>query len=111
MPLDYLSKSYNGATLTYTANSNDLLSTVQAETESTEIQARVPVILYPGTQYKAYFDLVACDQAQPETNYVCEFGLFSERDGVFFRVKNGQFYVVFRSSSSGAVIEEEIPQS
>lgn len=98
-----------GGTYTYNSNESTFLMAVSTSSGSSVISESYKVFPYqPGKSLLIYATFC---MNTPIANLRQRVGYFSSQNGIFFETDGTTYNMVIRSYSSGAVVEDRIPQS
>lgn len=104
----FVSNLVGGGTATYDANSSTFALAVTGSGSSVTRETTKTFIYQPG---KSLFVLNTFAMNTPTAGLTQRVGYYGANNGVFFEVAGTTLNMVIRSSSSGSIVEERIPQS
>lgn len=96
------------ASATYEADSSSFLLSVLLNGDTVVRETYKTFIYQPG---KSLFVLNSFVGNTPTNNVIQRIGYFNDDNGVFFEVYENDLNLVIRSSSSGSIVENRIPQT
>ena len=105
----YSSSLSGTANVVYEANSSSFMCNVGSASGDSVLRETVRVLPYqPG---KSLLVLSSFCFNSPKPNLTQRTGFFDADNGVFFEAAGATLYMVIRSSSTGSIVEDRIPQS
>lgn len=105
----YSSSTTGGGAVVYQASSSSFLLNVGTASGDSVLRETVRVFPYqPGKSLLVYQSFC---MSTPKANLRQRVGYFGADNGIFFEVDGTTFNMVIRSSSSGVIVEDRIPQA
>jgi hypothetical protein len=105
----FASSTVGGGNVAYDANSSTFALTVT--TGSTDSVIRETYKVFPYQPGKSLLVLSTFSMNTPKTNLRQRVGYFGANNGIYFEVDGTTLNMVIRSSSSGVIVEDRVPQS
>jgi hypothetical protein len=105
----FASNTVGGGNVVYNANSSTF--NLNVTNGSTDSVIRETYRVFPYQPGKSLLILTTFCMNESKTNLRQRVGYFGANNGIYFEDNGGTFYMVIRSSSSGVIVEDRIPQN
>jgi len=97
-----------GAAVNHNSNDSSAEMAIVGASESVVRRSKRRMAYQPG---KSLLMMATFTMAAPEAGLTQRVGYYDDEDGIFLEEVNGTYNIVLRSSSSGSMVENRIPQS
>lgn len=105
---EFYNTTVGGASVTHNSNDSSAEMEITSYDESAIRRSRRRMSYQPG---KSLLLMATFTLAPPEEDLTQKVGYYDDDDGIFLEEENGTYNIVIRSSVTGSVVEQKIPQS